>query len=159
MIGLIIFVIGAFSLWLLFVSDFNQRLKIIISLSLLVILIAGVWYENYGETPKYGVINEEQVVTCGVTAEYSYRSNFKIDYCLKNNSKVATIRRLELKFIVLDCSVELCNEIESVIKDLNFEIEPEQYVKGNVSLAFDSVSQNQQNLEWKVEVVSVKAVK
>ncbi len=159
MIRLIIFLIGAVLLWILFASSMNKRLKIILSLSLVVILIAGVWYENYGEMPRNGLVTTEQVVSCGVTAKHSYRSDYKINYCLKSNSKTATTKRLELRFIALDCSSQPCKEIESVIKEVNFEIAPQQKINKDVSLAFDSVSQNQQHLEWEVEVVSVKAVK
>ena len=159
MIRLIIFLIGAVLLWILFASGFNKRLKIILSLSLLVILITGVWYENYGETPRSDLITTEQIVSCGVSAKHSYRSDYKINYCLKNNSKVATTKRLELRFVAYDCLVQPCKEIESVIKEGNFEIAPEQKIKTEVSLAFDSLSLNQDNIEWKVDVVSVKAVK
>ena len=159
MIRLIIFFIGAVLLWILFLSGMSKRLKIILSLSMITILIAGVWYDNYGETPRNGLLATEQIVSCGVTAEHSYRSDYKIRFCLMNKSKVATSKRLELRFVAFDCSSQPCKKIESVIKEVNFEIAPEQQVKSEASLAFDLLLPNQYNIEWKVEVVSVKAVK
>jgi len=158
MIRLIIFLIGALLLWILFISGFNKRLKIILSLSLLLMLFAGIWYENYGDTPRHGLISKDQIISCGVTGKHSYRSDYRINFCLQNNSKNASSNRMELRFIAINCSVEPCIVIESVIKDLYFEIQPEQQYKGVVSLAFDSILQEHDKIKWMIEVESVKAV-
>jgi hypothetical protein len=132
---------------------------VILSVSLLAVLVAGVWYENYGETPRYGLIPENQIIICGITGAHSYRSDYKISYCLKNDSKIATSKRIELKVIALDCLAKPCSEVETKLKEVYFDIEPEQEYKGELNLAFNSLNQDQQNIEWKLEVIGVKAVK
>ena len=159
MIRLIILAIGLFLLWLLFLSKFSKQHKIIYSASAITLLAVGVWFEGYGETPRFGLISNDQIVVCAATAEHSYRSNYNLSFCLQNESGFATAKRVELRFVAQDCNVDPCIELDAAIKQLGIDIAPGQQIQRTENLAFNALERLDLNLSWKIEVLSIKAVK
>jgi len=69
MIRLIIIAIGLFILWVLFLSSFEKRRKIIIAIAAVVVLIAGLILDGWGKKPRSNIVNIDQIEVCGVTAK------------------------------------------------------------------------------------------
>lgn len=157
MIRLIIFAIGLFLLWLLFASGFSKRNKIIFTVVALTLAIVGAIVEGFGETPRFGMIQNEQIVVCGVQAEYSYRSNYNITFCLKNTASTATTQRVTLRFAARDCTDEPCRELDAVEKQLGLVIAPGEQLQRVENLAFDKLNPQAADISWQVVVLKVKA--
>ena len=159
MIRLLILLLGLFVFWVLFFSALRKQQKIIISLAVVLFAVAGAWFEGYGDTPRFGLIEPEQVVVCGVSGHHSYRTNYQIQFCLENQAENAMVERLELRFIALDCSAGECQEIDSVSKQLNIQLSPQQQIEKTTNLAFNKLARESSPQTWLVEVISVKATK
>ncbi|MEM7358021.1 MAG: hypothetical protein AAF431_02870 [Pseudomonadota bacterium] len=159
MIRIIVLAIGLFVIWMLFFSDFPRKRKIDFTLLALFLVVGGLWLEGRGSTPRMGLIEVEEVVSCGATGERSYLTNFNVDHCLQNNSTSASVKRLGLKFSALACADGECTELESVEKDLQIEIAPQETINNTENIAFNKVPKDAENLSWEVEVVSVKATR
>lgn len=159
MIRLLILLLGLFVFWVLFYSGLKKQQKIIISLAVFLLAGAGAWFEGYGETPRFGLIMPEQVVVCAVSGQHSYRTNYQIEFCLENQARDASVARLELRFFALLCTAGECFEADSVNKQLNVELLPHQRIEKTANLPFNKIVPEAASLTWKVDVVSVKAIK
>ena len=161
MIRLLILLLGLFVLWVLFYSGLRKQQKIIISLTVVLLAGAGAWFEGYGETPRFGLIQPEQVVVCGVSGQHSYRTNYQIQFCLENMADDAIVARLELRFIALDCGDGDgdCQQVDFVDKQLNIELLPQQKTESTENLAFNKINPDTPTLTWMVDVLGVKATK
>jgi hypothetical protein len=157
MIRIIILVVGVFLLWLLFFSSFAKKKKIIIGSFAVALLAVGLWYESRGNTPKAGLIKVSEVISCGTSAEFSYRSNYNVTVCLQNNSVSATVKRLELRVSVLSCVDSECREIDFAEKGVSLQIEPNQRVTKTLNLPFANLEPSMPSLNWVVETKSVRA--
>lgn len=159
MIRLIILALGVFLIWLLFVSSFDRRRKIAISVVVLILAVLAVWFEGRGETPTTGRIQSTDIVVCGVSASHSYRTNFDIEFCLQNNSVEATAKRIRMAFIAERCATSTeCIEVEKVNKEFAIELPPGLSKNQTENLNFKAVDSLDQSLSWRVEVEQVKAV-
>lgn len=158
MIRLILVAIGIFIVWVLFLSGFSKRQKIIICLAALLICVAGMWFEQSSQTPKEGVISLSEIVDCGVTSKHSYRTNYDIEFCLRNNSLSATAKRVAISFAALNCEAGNCEEIQVINKDVALSLEPEQQITRTENLNFDKVEESLESVVWIAKVVSVKAL-
>ena len=159
MIRIIILVIGVFVLWVLFFSPFSKQQKIVIGACAACILAIGLWYESHGKTPKSGLIGVSEIVSCGASGGFSYRSNYNVDICLQNNSAVATVQRIGLRVAVLSCENSNCSEMDAVNKEISLQIGPKQRVQTIQNLSFDKLDPETPNLSWIVETTSVRATR
>ena len=157
MIRLVIVAIGVFLVWLLFFSGAQKKSKLLLGFSALLLVGLSIWFEGFLKLPREGVIELQQISSCGITAKHSYRSNYEIEYCLKNASLGANVERIELRFVAEDCRQQPCIEKASVVKQraVNIVAGESQYLSDN--LAFDSIRDYPGELDWKIEVISVKA--
>jgi len=158
MIRLIILALGIFIIWVLFVSGFSKQRKIIISVFAVLISIAGLWFEQWGEVPKDNLISVSQVVDCGVTGAHSYRTNYSIRFCLQNNATDATLKRAKISFSALNCESGECREIESVIKEIPLDVAPRASATMVESLSFNKLESTNDTIVWTVTPVKVKGV-
>jgi len=160
MIRLIIIAIGLFILWVLFLSSFEKRRKIIIAIAAVVVLIAGLILDGWGEKPRSNIVNIDQIEVCGVTAKHSYRSSFDLDICLQNNANQGTVKRIALVVSAADCPANgLCTELQNVTRDFPIELDSGSKITVEQNLSFDQVKRDSQTVQWSVEPVSVKAVR
>lgn len=160
MIRLIIAVIGVFVIWALFFSGFDRQRKIIITLSAVVLVMLGLILDSWGKSPRSNIIQVDEVSVCGVTARSTYRTNFNLEVCLKNNADRGTVKRIALVVSVSDCSQGgLCKELQNVTRDFPIDIASGDKLVVEQNLAFDKVSADNSSLQWTVEPVSVKAVR
>jgi hypothetical protein len=159
MIRIIILVIGVLILWVLFFSPFSKQQKIVISACAGLILAIGLWYESHGKTPKSDLISVSEIVSCGASGEFSYRSNYNVDLCLQNNSVVATVQRIGLRVSVLSCENSNCSEIDAVDKEIRVHIKPQQEVQMTQNLSFDKLDPEIPYLNWMVQITSARATR
>lgn len=159
MIRIIILVIGVFLLWVLFLSPFTKQRKMVIGACAACILAIGLWYESHGKTPKSGLIDDSEIVSCGATGAFSYRSNYNVDICLQNNSSLGTVQRIGLRVSVLNCENSKCEELDAIDKEISLQISPQQKVQTIQNLAFNELTARTPNLTWIVEITSVRATR
>ena len=158
MIRLILLALGLFLLWVLFLSGFNKRQKISISVIALFISIACLWFDQASQTPRENLMSVEELEDCGVSSNHSYRTNFDIEFCLRNTSLTATAKRLAISFIALDCIDGNCEELQVVTKDISLSLEPESQLRLKENLSFDKVDISSETVVWVVKVNSIKAL-
>lgn len=159
MIRLIILALGVFLIWVLFASSFNKSRKILISVVVALFAVAGLWWESTSDLPKDGRIANEQIELCGINAKHTYRTNFDIDFCLRNNSETATVKRVALNFIAQRCeSANNCTQIQALNKAIMLTIKPLADLSYSENLNFDLVEANDTSVSWAIEIKEVKAV-
>lgn len=157
MIRLIIVGIGVFLIWLLFFSGAPKKSKILLGFSAVFLVGFAIWFEGYLKTPREGVIEAQQLSSCGISATHSYRSNYNISYCLENGSKAATVKRIELRFIASDCLQQPCIERATAVKQREVSIAAGESQQLSDDLAFNAIKDHTVALQWTLEVVSVRA--
>jgi len=159
MIRLILVAIGILIIWVLFLSKFNKQKKIIICITSLLVCIVAVWFDQYSQTPKEGVMRVNELEDCGVSSNHSYRTNYDIEFCLRNLSLISTAKRVSISFTALNCAAGDCQEVQVIRKDVSLSLEPESQVTLQENLNFDQVERPANNVVWLARVDSVKAVK
>ena len=158
MIRLVLLILAVFLSWVLFVSDYDKRKKIIVSVVTLVISILGLWFEQSRQAPKDDLIAIHQINDCGVSGEYSYRTNYNIEFCLANESDRATATRISINFSALNCLAGDCQEIQSVNKEVRLKLEPQQSINLKENLDFDQITDSRGNIIWTTEIIAVEAI-
>jgi len=124
------------------------------------ISVASIWYENSFHKPKDNIVQLNQVVNCGVSATHTYRSNFDINLCLQNQSKIGRIKRIGLVIIAEQCSqADECVELQRVTRDLSINVLPNSLKELTENLSFNQVDKDQENIQWRFETQFVKATK
>ena len=158
MIRLIVALIGAFVIWVLFFSHFSKKQKIAIVFFAVMICISGIWYENASDKPRHNIVQLDEIVSCGVSAVHTYRSNFDISLCLQNQSKQGHIKRIKLAIIAEQCSeLDGCTELQRVIRDLSVDVPPNSFKTLIENLSFNQLDRGQENIKWRFETEFVKA--
>ena len=160
MIRLLIAVVGLFIIWMLFFSTFSKQRKALLVGVSLALGIFGLWYESGANKPRAKVVKIEQVVSCGVSAKHSYRSNFDIELCIENTANTGNIKRVELAIIAQQCDAQNnCIQLQEVIRSLAIDLPASSKTTLTQNLNFDKVSTNQDNVAWSFRALSVKANK
>lgn len=160
MIRLIILALGLFLFWLNLFSGASKQNKLIFSGITVLLMVVIVFIESVGTSPRSGLISPEQVVVCGATsAERSYRSNYSVSFCLQNDAKHGTIKRLDLRFNALSCATKPCQVFDSATKSMSMKIAPGEQLEKIQNLAFNQLTPKLESLVWQVEILDVKAIK
>ena len=159
MIRLIILALGVFLIWVLFASSFDKPRKILISVVVALFALAGLWWESASDVPRDGRVVREQIELCGIETKHTYRTNFDIHFCLRNNSETATVKRVAAKFIAQRCQpATSCTQIQSINKAIMLTIQPLAEVSYTENLSFDLVEIGDTSVSWTIEIEEVKAV-
>ena len=159
MIRLIIILIAIFLIWVLFLSGFEKRRKIIISVVAVLICAAGMGWESYSKKPRSNLISATELISCGVRAEHSYRSNYDIQICLENTANKGRIKRIDMTIKAEQCIEGTdCKELESVARSLSVDIAPQTSTTLKENLSFKLVNKAVADLQWSIEVLAVKAI-
>ena len=157
MVRLLIPLVAIILIWLLFFSSFSKRIRIAASSALIALTLFGLWLDTGGRGISTSRVDVDQVVSCGVTGSYSYRTNYNLELCLQNNSSAASVRRLLLKFDAIDCKNGNCEVLDSVEDTVNLTIEPDSQIKRTENIAFDNVPEQSSDLQFAVSVLQVWA--
>lgn len=159
MIRLIVAVIGLFIIWVLFFSHFTKKQKVLIVFFATLMSVVSIWYESASDKPRDNIVQLDQVTNCGVSAVHTYRSNFDINICLKNESSKGHIKRIQLVIIAQQCfQSDECTELQRISRDLSVNVLPNSSKALTENLSFNQIGKDQNNIKWQFEVESVKAV-
>jgi len=159
MIRLIIIAIALFLIWVLFFSGFEKRRKIIISVVAVILCVAGMGLESFKKKPRSNLVSAAQLVSCGVQAVHSYRSNYDFQICIENTAKVGRIKRVDMTINAQQCvNGTDCELLESVERSLSVDIAPQKSTVLQENLSFKLVDKAAADLQWSIEVLSVKAI-
>ena len=116
-------------------------------------------WESYSKKPKRNLVSASQVVSCGVQAQHSYRSNYDIQICLENTASKGRIKRIDMTINAQQCeNNQNCAEIESVTRSLSVDIAPQTSSTLKENLSFKSVEKDIPGLQWSIDVSAVKAI-
>ena len=160
MIRLIIIAIGLFLIWVLFVANLSRQRKIAIAAIAVALSVAAIWLESSLGTPRENLLATSDIEDCGTSATHSYRSDFDISLCLQNNSKIARVTRLGFEVLALQCNAaQECQEVQRVAREVPVDLAANSRSTLKQSLSFDQVSTQAKDIQWRVEVTTVHAVK
>jgi len=159
MIRVIILLIFLFLVWVLYASGFEKPRKIRICIIAIVLCSIGFWFNGYYKRELNNLIGISQVRVCGVTAEFSYRTNYDLKICLQNDATDAAVSRLNVVVIASNCAEQPCVEVQRVERDMLVDIAPKSGMSLEQNLSFDRVNPDQSRIQWSVEVLDIKAVR
>ncbi len=157
MIRVIILLVFLFLVWVLYGSGFDKPRKIRICIIALVLCGLGFWFDGYDKRQIRNLVNISDVENCGVVAQHSYRTNFDISICLKNNAEKGTITRLNFAVIASQCESQACTELQRVERNILVNVPSGSQVTLDQNLNFDKLSPTQSGLQWSIEVLETKA--
>jgi len=157
MIRVIILLVFLFLVWVLYASNFEKPRKIRICIIAVVLCAIGFWFDGYDKRQLRDLVDLSDIENCGVSGEYSYRTNFDFSICLKNNADKGTLSRLKLAVIASECEAGSCNELQRVERSLLVNISPSASVTLEQNLNFDKISPSQAGLAWSVDILETKA--
>ena len=157
MIRVIIVLVFLFLLWVLYGSGFEKPRKIRISIIALILFAAAFWFDGYDKRELRNLVAVTDVGGCGVSGQFSYRTNFDLSICVTNNATKGTISRLKLAVIASRCEAQTCTELQRVERSLLVSIAPATSVTLEQNLSFDKVSPSESGLQWSVDVLETKA--
>lgn len=159
MVRLLIPLIAIFFIWLLFFSSFTKRIRIVLSIGVLLLSAAALWFDMNSRAVSTGVVELSQLSNCGVKSQFSYRSNYNIDLCLRNTATEGTVRKIEVRFDAASCVERNCVDLQSRVEIIHLNLPPDEQLIHTENLAFDLVPENTPNVLWTAEVLKIWAVK
>jgi hypothetical protein len=162
MIRVIILLVFLFLLWVLYASGFEKARKIQVSIVSFVLCALVFWYDGYDKRQIKNYVDIIDIEECGLTAAHSYRTNFDLSICVKNNAKEGTINRIKFAVLVSrcdspDCTEQQHTELQRVERSRLATISPGSKITLDENLSFDQVSPPYGNLRWSIEVLETKA--
>ena len=157
MVRVMILLVFLFLIWVLYASGFEKARKIRISVIAVFICALAFWFDGYDKRNIRNLVKAEDIIICGVAAEYSYRTNFDLSVCVENKADKGTITRLDLRFIASQCEAQQCVETQAVERSLLVEIAPQAKTQLAQNLSFEKLSPTAANIGWSVEVLETKA--
>ena len=141
MLRLLLILLAAVLVWILFFSTFERRTQIITSVSLFVLTITTLWLDSYLSKPKSDNIDITEVAVCGLDVQYSYRTNYNIELCLKNNSASAVLRRVAFEISAQVCSSDnKCTSLQTKSKSRSLELRPGRQTTLADNMSFEQVA-------------------
>jgi len=160
MIRLIIAFIGVFLIWVVFFSESSKNQKTAIVVISLLLCILGFWFESNLGKPRADVVQASQIETCGVVASHSYRSNFDLDLCLKNNADEGDVTRLSFTIAAQRCNDQgVCDQIQSIDRALLVDLPAKETLQLKQNLSFSELDPSLEDVQWSVTIHSVKAIR
>lgn len=159
MIRVIILLVFLFLVWVLYGSGFEKPRKIRICIIALILCAIGFWFDGYDKREVRNLVRLSDVESCGVTAQYSYRTNFDLIICVKNSAEKGTLSRLKFAAIASLCEGQMCTELQRVERSILVNVPPGTEASLEQNLSFDKIKPSQTALQWSLEVLETKALR
>lgn len=172
MLRLILFVLAAVLVWLLFFSNFEKQRRIIAAVVLFVVSIVLMWVVSEQDKPRLGIVQSADLSVCELSMAYSYRTNYDLKLCLKNDHPTAKVRRVEFQVVATTCSepsdathesessTSECTPLQVVSKSRPVNIAAGESVLIQDNLDFDQLERvAADQLKWQVELTRIEAVR
>lgn len=157
MVRLLIPLVAIFLVWLLFFSPFSKKLRLGLSAAVIVATVFGLWIDTNGRSVKTNRVVPNEVVTCGISGEYSYRTNYNVTVCLQNNADRASVQRLRVRFDVLACEGGDCETLDASEETFSVAIAPKTHVEHVANVSFDKLPANMEGPIFSATVLEVWA--
>jgi len=157
MVRVIIILLFLFIIWVLYASGFDKPRKIRISVIAVVLCVLAFWFDGYDRRQISNLVSLDNVEVCGLTAEYSYRTNFDFELCLQNTAEKGTLSRIDFALIAQDCSTGECTEIQRVERSTPIDIAPQQKHGLEQNISFDQVDPDSTTVQWSAVILKTKA--
>lgn len=158
MIRVFILLVGLLIVWVLFLSNMPRQRKIIVSSIILLCFLVVVAVTGHLQSPKVDRSALNQVAMCGVSGEFSYRTDYTISLCIKNNSS-KIVDAVLVSVSALSCEKGQCTELQTVQKRLTTKIEPQSQAIFDNNFSFDQLPRGSNDAKWVAEIDQVWAVK
>lgn len=159
MIRLIIALLGIILFWLWLFAPLSKRPKIILTSLILVLAIGLALFESYSHKPRENLIDVTEISICGLNAQHRYRSDYRVNLCLKNTAETSAVKRVSFSVSASNCDgVPKCEVLETVVRDIPVTIKPNETVNLMETLRFELVLPEAEGVLWSADVISVKAV-
>jgi hypothetical protein len=149
-------------IWLLFFSSFSKRLRIALSVLLVAAVLIGLYVDINDKELSARLIKPAQVISCGVSGEFSYRNNYNIKLCLQNTAKRGLIKRMTVEVTALKCAAAECTRISTSEERLNIDIGAGQQIETLKNMSFKGLrvkTDEELTLAWTAEVLEVWATR
>ena len=160
MIRVVIVVLVLVLIWVLFLSNFPKRTRIILASLVVMLALLGAWFDGLGQNPKTGLVEPSQLSVCGLEVAYTYRTNFDVTLCLNNTATHADVTRVRYTIIAEQCvRPSECQQLAQVTRDTLFTIPAGSQSSKTQNLDFKPIDAKVPNLNWRATVDSVKAIK
>lgn len=159
MVRLLIPIVAIAIIWLLLFSSFSKRVRISASLALVTLMVIGLWLDTNDKALSTNIVSAKQVISCGVKATPTYRSNFDLELCLENTADFGTVQRLKMRYSALSCAAATCETLMSTEERLNLRIASGQRVMHTENIAFSGIPEGVEELVFSAEVLEVWAAR
>ena len=159
MVRLLIPLIAIFIIWLLFFSSFSKRVRIGLTIGVLLVAVFAFSIDMNSRALQTGIVDSSQLTNCGVGAKFSYRTNYNIDLCLQNTAPKGTVKKIEVRFDAVSCEQGNCTILQSRVETIHLELAPGEQLTHTENLAFDLVPKKLKSLLWTAETTKVWAMK
>lgn len=157
MIRVIIILLFLFIIWVLYASGFDKPRKIRISIIAVVFCLIAFWFDGYDKRQISNLVSLENVKVCGLSAEYSYRTNFDFKLCVRNTAEKGTLSRIDFAVIAQDCRDDECTEIQRVERSTPIDVAPQQESSLEQNISFDKVDPDSKAVQWSALILKTKA--
>ncbi len=157
MIRVIIAIIGIVMLWVWLGSPFTRRTKRFISVIAMVCAGVMIGVEVHNNKPRESLVSIEQVSVCGLNVNATYRSDYKVALCLRNNSN-HQIKRIRFAVTAQTCNGPDCEPLETTERDIPINISSGEEQLTEQTLRFANVASDNKELQWSASIVSVQAI-
>lgn len=160
MIRVVIVVLVLVLIWVLFLSNFPKRTRIILASITVLLALLGAWFDGLGRNPKTGVVDANEIRVCSLEVAHTYRTNFDVTLCLQNTATHADVTRVRYTVVAEQCvRPDDCQVLAQVTHDTLFDVPRDAQSSKTQNLDFKPVDALVSNLNWRVTIDSVKAIK
>ncbi len=141
MLRVLLLLLTVVLVWILLFSKFEKRTRILVSIALFVSTIFILWFDSYLSAPRSDKIALSDIEVCDLNVNYSYRTSYDIELCLKNNHPSAVLRRVTFAISAQVCASETeCTSVQTQSKSRPLEIPPGEQVTLVDNMMFDQVA-------------------
>lgn len=137
-------------------TPFSKRVKIALCVGLSIALVIVLWLGSNGHGLNTSRVTPADIQVCGISGEYSYRTNYNLSMCLKNTGN-GHVQRLQARFLVETCANGSCQTIDQVEETLNLSIVANSEIQHIENISFTQLKPEQENVRFSAEILQVWA--
>ena len=158
MIRVILALIGFALIFIWLGAPISRKSKMFVTVLSLVAAIGLVVLEVHSNKPREGMVDLKQLVLCDQQIEHSYRSDFRVNLCLENQSDFV-VKRIEYSVTAQQCQgAESCEVIQVSQRDRLVNLKAQETKNIQDTLRFEKVDPESTDIVWSARILSIKAV-
>ena len=159
MIRVILLFLAVALVWILFFSSFTKVQRIVGAIALFLVSVLAMWVTSEYDKPRGGIITTADVSVCDFGVRHSYRTNYDVNLCLKNQHESATLRRIQFEVVAQRCDAEQnCVDLQRKTKSRPITIAPGESLSIQDSLDFKQLPDvADDSITWSINLLANKA--